>query len=198
MAPAAIRGPRPAATGSTPAATGPPRPAARPQITAQPTITRQLTAAERQRELTRLRVAAHRARQSEEKRQEQLRKDREYREARKRQMSQEQADQHREATRARVERHRTNTTESQRQERRDQETMRHRAAFRKAPLFKGAFTYDPKLEYNKHKLVEIGLITDVICEECHAQKFKGETPGMCCSNGKVLIVFLALDDSHVT
>ena len=156
------------------------------------------------------RKAAYRASQTEEQRQERLRKNRERMAATRANESQSQREQRlagqrqrqantraneteiqqqqrREADRVRHVAQRADMDETQQQQRRDQEAARHRAAFLKAPMFKGAFTYDPKLEYHKHKLVDIGQINAVICKKCHAQKFKGETAGMCCSNGKVMI-----------
>lgn len=40
--------------------------------------------------------------------------------------------------------------------------------------------YDPKIDYKNY----IGSMTEK-CKYCHALKWKGETPGMCCNNGKV-------------
>lgn len=47
-----------------------------------------------------------------------------------------------------------------------------------------AFHYDPSLEYMNFPQVLIGKM-DNKCNFCGALKFKGETPGLCCSNGKV-------------
>lgn len=47
-----------------------------------------------------------------------------------------------------------------------------------------AFHYDPTKEYCQHLNVVIGKM-DNTCKFCGAKKFKGETPSMCCKNGKV-------------
>lgn len=47
-----------------------------------------------------------------------------------------------------------------------------------------AFNYDCKKQYSEHPNIVIGKM-NTICKYCHAQKFKGETAGMCCSSGKV-------------
>lgn len=52
-----------------------------------------------------------------------------------------------------------------------------------------AFSYDPNKEYDKDPIIQIGNLT-VQCRFCGAQKFPGETPGMCCSNGKVKLSLL--------
>lgn len=53
----------------------------------------------------------------------------------------------------------------------------------KTTLHKEAFNYDKNYNYKMHRDVDIGLM-DIICEHCQAKKFKRETDGMCCSNGK--------------
>lgn len=45
-----------------------------------------------------------------------------------------------------------------------------------------AFDYDPNNDYSMHAY--IGAMSE-ICQYCKALKFRGETPGMCCSAGKV-------------
>ncbi|KAK0064693.1 hypothetical protein Bpfe_005782 [Biomphalaria pfeifferi] len=47
-----------------------------------------------------------------------------------------------------------------------------------------AFNYNPLYNYSKHPKVELGKM-NVQCRHCHALKWREETPGMCCSNGKV-------------
>ena len=49
---------------------------------------------------------------------------------------------------------------------------------------------DKNYKYHEHPKVLIGSILDVICKDCYAYKFKGETPGMCCDNGRVRIPHL--------
>nr|XP_042898738.1 uncharacterized protein LOC107440395 [Parasteatoda tepidariorum] len=47
-----------------------------------------------------------------------------------------------------------------------------------------AFMYNPSLCYASDPLIEIGgMATE--CISCQALKWKGETPSMCCSNGKI-------------
>ncbi|GFU11288.1 hypothetical protein TNCV_1484401 [Trichonephila clavipes] len=52
----------------------------------------------------------------------------------------------------------------------------------KAQMHDG-FTYDPRYEYESNNLLDIGRMSNV-CLKCSALKWKGETPGMCCSSGK--------------
>jgi len=47
-----------------------------------------------------------------------------------------------------------------------------------------AFNYDKDCDYSNHPNVVIGLMS-TLCFYCHALKFQKESPGMCCSNGKV-------------
>jgi hypothetical protein len=47
-----------------------------------------------------------------------------------------------------------------------------------------AFSYDSTYGYDSHPSVLICRM-DADCNHCHAKKFKGESPWMCCSNGKV-------------
>ena len=47
-----------------------------------------------------------------------------------------------------------------------------------------ALNYDPNVTYNSYELVSIGSMTQ-ICGYCNAKKWKNETPGMCCANGKI-------------
>ena len=44
--------------------------------------------------------------------------------------------------------------------------------------------YDANYDYSHHPSVVIGKM-DKLCEYCGALKFKNETPGMCCADGKV-------------
>ncbi|CAG4935543.1 unnamed protein product [Colias eurytheme] len=52
-----------------------------------------------------------------------------------------------------------------------------------------AFNYDPMIDYINHQLVLIGRM-DKKCTHCEALKWKDETPGMCCSGGKVSLPLL--------
>lgn len=56
-------------------------------------------------------------------------------------------------------------------------------------LNRAAFLYDCTVDYSSHPLVRIGQM-DVACEHCGALKFAGETPGLCCLNGKVKLPLL--------
>lgn len=47
-----------------------------------------------------------------------------------------------------------------------------------------AFNYDCDADYSEYG--SIGLMNN-ICRHCNAKKFKGETPGMCCLSGKVVL-----------
>jgi len=51
-------------------------------------------------------------------------------------------------------------------------------------LKRAAHNYNPRISYHHHKNVTIGEL-ELICPHCSAYKWKGEPPGMCCSNGKV-------------
>ncbi len=58
-------------------------------------------------------------------------------------------------------------------------------------LENAAFNYDPETKYDHHPAVSVGRM-DTICPFCRALKWKGETPGMCCSSGKVKLEPLLL------
>lgn len=47
-----------------------------------------------------------------------------------------------------------------------------------------AFQYNPEMQYDSHPMVVIESMNNV-CAHCKALKFKHETPGMCCVNGKI-------------
>jgi hypothetical protein len=51
-----------------------------------------------------------------------------------------------------------------------------------------AFQYQPSENYHDHNTVQIGKM-EVVCSQCQALKWRDETPGMCCSNGKVKLPF---------
>lgn len=51
------------------------------------------------------------------------------------------------------------------------------------------FQYDPLLDYHNHCLIIIGSMNRK-CRFCEAFKWKDETAGMCCSNGKVSLPLL--------
>ena len=53
-----------------------------------------------------------------------------------------------------------------------------------------AMSYDPQIDYANDPSMHIGDMT-IECKFCHAFKWKGETPGMCCKNGKVRLADLS-------
>ncbi|GFV70246.1 hypothetical protein TNCV_3842631 [Trichonephila clavipes] len=53
----------------------------------------------------------------------------------------------------------------------------------KAQMHDG-FMYNPRYYYESNNLLDIGRMSNV-CLTYSALKWKGETPGMCCSSGKV-------------
>nr|XP_053619327.1 uncharacterized protein LOC128680307 [Plodia interpunctella] len=56
-----------------------------------------------------------------------------------------------------------------------------------------AFDYDPLIDYVNHRLVIIGKM-DQKCRYCEALKWKEETPGMCCSGGKISLPSLGVPE----
>lgn len=52
--------------------------------------------------------------------------------------------------------------------------------------YKAAFDYNSTYDYASHKNVAIGRM-DILCSYCGAKKWKGESPGLCCSGGKVCL-----------
>lgn len=61
---------------------------------------------------------------------------------------------------------------------------RHAQSRERTELNMAAFNYDPKFNYEHHRNILIGQM-DKVCRHCQAIKYEKETPGMCCSNGKV-------------
>lgn len=51
-----------------------------------------------------------------------------------------------------------------------------------AEMMSAAFNYNSQIDYSMYGY--IGMM-DAICPHCDAANFSGETPGMCCANGKV-------------
>lgn len=47
---------------------------------------------------------------------------------------------------------------------------------------RATFNYNSQIDYSMYGY--IGMM-DAICPHCDAANFQGETPGMCCANGKV-------------
>lgn len=91
----------------------------------------------------------------------------------------------RDTERARQVSRRENASQEEQQQIRDADIQRLRAPHRTKELARGAFNYDKDFKYHEHEKVKIGTIHDVVCKWCSAHKFKGETEGMCCGNGKV-------------
>ncbi|XP_055910503.1 uncharacterized protein LOC129944866 [Eupeodes corollae] len=66
----------------------------------------------------------------------------------------------------------------------DQQRQEVHRSFTYNSFLRLAFEYDPAIQYYAHLKVVIGAM-DKECPHCKALKFKNETPGMCCSSGKV-------------
>lgn len=49
-------------------------------------------------------------------------------------------------------------------------------------MMRAAFNYNSQIDYSMYGY--IGMM-DAICPHCDAANFPGETPGICCANGKV-------------
>lgn len=49
-----------------------------------------------------------------------------------------------------------------------------------------AFEYDSGVDYGSHSLIAVGKMNNE-CQYCKALKWKEETPGLCCSGGKISI-----------
>jgi hypothetical protein len=78
-------------------------------------------------------------------------------------------------------------TAQQRRERLEENRIRMtetRQAVMRLNLSQEAFNYDRTYDYESHQNAMIGNM-DVVCSHCQAKKFRGESPGICCSNGKV-------------
>ena len=57
---------------------------------------------------------------------------------------------------------------------------------RSRSLLNEAFNYDCKFNYKEHTKVTIGQMNNV-CKFCQALRFSGESNGLCCNNGKVIL-----------
>lgn len=66
---------------------------------------------------------------------------------------------------------------------------RRRTILENIDLKRSAYAYDHTVDYSSLPSVVIGAM-DVVCAHCNALKFKNETPGMCCSNGKIELPLL--------
>ena len=96
----------------------------------------------------------------------------------------EERDARREVERNRAESSRANEKFEEGDPQREVERTRQRGSKTTIDLFKAAFNYDQEYDYSVHRDVVIGSMT-TLCIYCHALKFVKESPGMCCSNGKV-------------
>ncbi|GFX61503.1 helitron_like_N domain-containing protein [Trichonephila clavipes] len=52
-----------------------------------------------------------------------------------------------------------------------------------------AYSYNPSIDYKSDASCTLGSMS-ITCQFCSATKFKGETPGLCCSGGKVHVSVL--------
>ncbi|KAJ8888899.1 hypothetical protein PR048_008393 [Dryococelus australis] len=59
-----------------------------------------------------------------------------------------------------------------------------------AVFYKAAFEYHATLDYSSHRLIIKMERMSIECRFCRALKWKVETAGMCCSEGKVSIPLL--------
>lgn len=75
-------------------------------------------------------------------------------------------------------------TPKERNTRQEAERLRQNRSRTRNDLNNAAFNYDKDYDYNIHRDIAIGPMTN-LCLYCRALKFQKETPGMCCSNGKV-------------
>lgn len=100
----------------------------------------------------------------------------------------EQRESRQESNRVSTSRSRSNETVTQRVNR--NENNRLRTAQSRQTLHvdmkNAAFNYNANYNYSQHPSVDIGKMENV-CVHCGAFKFKNETPGMCCANGKVTL-----------
>ncbi|GBM95435.1 hypothetical protein AVEN_69528-1 [Araneus ventricosus] len=63
-----------------------------------------------------------------------------------------------------------------------------RELLRQSNLQLEAFKNDPQYDYQVHPNVYIGKM-DIVCVHCSAKKFKGESPGICCSPSSTKILY---------
>lgn len=56
-------------------------------------------------------------------------------------------------------------------------------------LYKAAFEYNANIDYQNHRLIQIGSM-DQVCACCQAFKFSNESAGICCANGKLRLPVL--------
>lgn len=91
----------------------------------------------------------------------------------------------RNATRVMNQRSAANAEQYEERTSQNRNAMRARRS-RSVPLNfeRAAFNYDSTADYESHRCLDIGNI-DQRCRRCNALKFPGETPGLCCMNGKI-------------
>ena len=71
--------------------------------------------------------------------------------------------------------------------RRDQERRNFRRDASSVGFNLAAFLYDCTINYSSHRFVRIGEM-DFVCKHCGALTFDGETSGLCCLNGKEIVL----------
>ncbi|UYV67668.1 hypothetical protein LAZ67_5001525, partial [Cordylochernes scorpioides] len=96
----------------------------------------------------------------------------------------EQRDTRREIERIRASTSRAAATPEERDARHEAQRSCQARSRTRIALKKAAFNYDKQYDYKMHQDLVIGPM-DKLCLHCHALMFQKETPGMCCSNGKV-------------
>ncbi|XP_031333941.1 uncharacterized protein LOC116163953 [Photinus pyralis] len=85
---------------------------------------------------------------------------------------------------------RENITQEQRQMRSEERRVAYRRvrsatrATNRMTFLRLAFDYDPTIDYNSHRNIDIGNM-DKVCAHCQALKYETEAPGLCCVNGQV-------------
>ena len=95
----------------------------------------------------------------------------------------------REQSQTRLQRHREwyeATTNAETDNQREERLRKEREKRRKKTLslqFAG-FDYQPNVDLSSYKDLTIGAM-DTVCQHCGAKKWKKETPGLCCNNGKI-------------
>jgi len=93
------------------------------------------------------------------------------------------------AQRARISRRTANATRmyNRRQQNNTPERSQTRAQEQRNALsMKSAFNYQSEIDYLNIKALQIGRMT-ILCPKCHAKKWKDETHGLCCADGKVVL-----------
>ena len=134
----------------------------------------------------RMKSSQSRSQESEEAREARLNEDRERHSQSRSQETDEERARRLEDKRIRSSQSRSQETEDVRRERLETDNARHqsRSLQKKVEWHKAAFHYDCDTDYASHKQVDIGRM-EKTCTKCNAKKWKNESPGLCCSDGKV-------------